>query len=219
MPDARWIRIVVLLAAGLMFLLSVATGSSIDENGLRWLGAVTSGVTLLLFAFDRWIWRWPGIRTLVELGGARVLHGTWRGVLEYQADGEGQPGSQPIYMAIHQTYSKLKVCCYFPTKRSESWSLAASLDPDQHRHVLRYIYQQQAEAPDRATNRPTQGACELVVVGRPVEEIGGSYYAERGGKGRIRFDGYSRKLAGSGLNAERLSYRNLPGATVDEARR
>ena len=211
MPSSNWIRIVIGLVALAMIGLTTLTGDSIDQQGLRWLGSVASAITLLLLAFDRWIWRWPGIRVVTELSGSRVIHGTWRGTLSYATDGHGGAGEQPIFMAVHQTYSAVSVRCYFPSQNSESWSLTAAIDKDTHRHVLRYIYCQQATAPDRARNRPTEGACELALIGRPIEEVSGSYYAERGGKGTIRFDGYARQVAGSASHASRMSFRNLQG--------
>ena len=216
MPSSAWIRVIIFLAAGSMFALSTLTGDSIDEQGLRWMGGVTGGVTLLLLAFDRWIWRWPVIRRLSELGGARVIHGTWRGTLHYTRDADGNPGEQPIFMAVCQTYSAVKVRCYFPTTGSESISLMAAIDRDDHRHVLRYVYRSDSDAPDRDTRRATEGATELRLVGRPVEEIQGAYYVERnGGKGKIAFDAYSPRVAGSAQQAARLSYRDLPQPSFD----
>lgn len=211
MPSPGWIRIVIGLSAGLMFILSALSGDSINEQGLRWLGGVTGGVTLLLLCFDQWIWRAPGVRRLSELAGHPVIHGTWLGVLEYQRDGEGNPGVTEIYVAIRQTFSSVSVRCYFPKTRAESWSLTASFRANDHRKDLHYIFQQQAPAPDRDHNRPTQGACELAVAGRPVVELVGSYYAERGGKGMIAARDFSPRLAGSLAEAERLSFRDLAG--------
>lgn len=210
MPSPAWIRVVIALVALAMLGLTALTGDSIDEQGIRWIGGVAAGITLLLLAFDRWIWKWPLVRKLAELTGTRVIHGTWRGTIAYIADRDGRPGKQPILMAVHQTYSTVKIRCYFPTKKSQSWSLTATIEKDAHRHVLRYIYRQQAEAPDRDANRPTEGACELALVGRPVEEISGSYYAERGGKGTMAFDGYSKKVAGSADHAARMQFRIIP---------
>ncbi len=209
MPSAGWIRIVIALVAAAMLGLSVLTGDSIDEQGLRWIGGVASGITLLLLAFDRWMWRWPIVRWFTELAGQRVIYGTWRGQINYIADGQGNPGSTAVYMAVHQTYSTISVRCYFPKTQSTSWTLAATLSKGEHRYELRYIFQQEAPAPDRDQNRPTQGACDLAIVGRPVQEISGSYYSERGGKGTMTFDGHSRKLAGSAADAGRLRYREL----------
>ena len=78
----------------------------IDHEGLRWLTGVASAVTLLLLAFDQWLWRAPGIRWLCEVSGRPVIHGTWWGRLDYENDGEGNPGTTEIYTAIHQTFSQ-----------------------------------------------------------------------------------------------------------------
>ena len=115
-------------------------------------------------------------------------------------------------MAVHQTYTTVCVECFFPETGSKSVSLAAAIEKGTHQHTLRYIYRQHAPAPDRDRNRPTEGACELELIGRPVEEISGSYYAERGGRGTMSFDNYSRKVAGSASQAERFTYTTLPAA-------
>lgn len=206
MPSPGWIRTIIGLAAGSMFAISALTGDSINEQGLRWLGGITGGITLLVLLFDQWLWRAPGVRRLSELAGSPVIHGTWLGTLDYQRDGEGNPGTTEIYLAICQTFSSVSVRCYFPKTQAESWSLTASFRPNDHRKDLHYIFQQQAPAPDRDHNRPTQGACELAVAGRPVRELSGSYYAERGGKGKICADVYSPRLAGSLGDAERLDF-------------
>jgi hypothetical protein len=205
MPTPAWTRAIIVLAAAVMLALSLVTGDSIDKDGLRWLGTVTSAVILAVIAFDQWLWRAPGIRQICELLGHPTIRGTWRGALRYERDGKGNPGTTEIYLAVRQTFSTVSVRCYFPKTRAESWSLTASLLQNDHRHDLFYIYQQQAQAPDRQANRPTQGACELAVAGRPVDELVGSYYAERGGKGSIDAREYSPRVAGSLAEAEGLA--------------
>jgi SMODS-associating 2TM, beta-strand rich effector domain len=206
MPTPGWTRAIIFLAAGLMLLLSLVTGDSIDQDGLRWLGGVISAVILLVLAFDQWLWRAPLIGHLSERAGHPLIRGTWRGILDYQRDGEGNPGQTEIYLAVRQTFSTVSVRCYFPKTGAESWSLTASLLRNDHRHDLHYIFQQEAPAPDRDVNRPTQGACQLAVAGRPVKELAGSYYAERGGKGKIDAREYSPSVAGSLPAAKSLTY-------------
>jgi len=204
-PSKAWIQIIIGLVAGAMVGLSALTGDSVDEQGLRWLTSVSGGIVLLLLMFDRWLWRLPGIRWLCEMAGRPVIHGTWYGTLKYEKDQDGKPGSTEIYIAIKQTFSEVRsIRCYFPKTEAESWSLAAALQPNDHRSDLRYIYQQQAPVPNRDTNRPTEGACQLAVSGRPVNELSGSYYAERGGRGTIQAGEYSSKVAGSLGDAQRL---------------
>lgn len=210
MPSRGWIQAIIALVAALMIGLSAITGDSIDEQGLRWLSIVGGAVTLLLLAFEQLLWRLPGIRWTCELCGHPVIHGTWRGTLAFERDAEGNPGQTEIFMAIRQTFSTVSIRCYFPATDAESWSLAASLKRNDHRHDLRYIYQQQAPVPARKINRPTQGACDLAVAGRPVRSLSGSYYSDRGGSGTIRLSTHSRKLAGSLEEAQRLEYSSPP---------
>jgi hypothetical protein len=205
-----WVRIIAALLAAAMLALSVITGESVDAQGLRWLGGCVSAITLLLLAFDRWIYRWPGVRWLTQASGTPVIHGTWRGILHFEKDAQGNAGDQPIYMAVHQTYCNVKIRCYFPTKGSQSESLLAAIFSDRHRPTLRYIYCSQVPAPYRDTNRPTEGTVELHLVGRPINEISGSYYAERNGaRGTIAFDSHATVVAGSGMHAEGLVFRSL----------
>jgi hypothetical protein len=209
MPTPTWTRIVVALLAAAFIALTALTGDSIDKDGLRWLSGVAGAIVLILLAYDRWLWRWPLLRQVAERTGRPVIHGTWRGRLEYEADAAGQPGSTEIYMAVHQTYTRVIVHSYFAT--STSRSLVAAVEPvDKHRHELTFAYRSEAPAPARDRNRPHQGTCVLALVGTPVEEIGGSYYTDRRGRGTISFDGHTRRCLGSLAQARRASYRPLP---------
>lgn len=209
MPSPGWIRIVIALAALVMLVVSLLSGGSGDFPDLRSISIASAAVTLALLLFDRWAWRWRGVRWLSELTGSRVLHGTFRGTFDYLRDGDGNPGSGPIYLAVHQTYSQVSIRSFFPISGSTSISLLAGLHAEDHRHLLRYVFQHEAPAPDREGNRSTQGVCELAVVGRPVRELSGSYYAERGGKGTISIFEHAAEVAGSVAQAEGLTYTDL----------
>lgn len=210
MPSATWIRIVILLAAATMFLASLLTGDSIDELGLRWLTGIIGLVTALIVLFDLRLWRLPGVWQLLELTtGFRKARGTWHGTLEYDKDENGNPGSQEIYLVVHQTFSQVSVNCFFPSRDSMSWSKIAKFETIDHRHLIRYLYQQEAPTTDRDVNRPTEGACTLDLIGRPVREIKGSYYSERGGKGKIELTRHSPRTAASSRQAKALKYQDL----------
>jgi hypothetical protein len=209
MPSPGWIRIVIALAALAMVVVSLLSGDSEGSPGLRSIGIASGAVTLALLLFDRWAWRWRGVRWLSELTGSRVLHGTFRGTFNYLQDGDGNPGTGPIYLAVYQTYSQISIRSFFPLTDSSSISLLAGLHAEDHRHLLRYVFQHEAPAPDREHNRSTQGVCELAVVGKPVTELSGSYYAERGGKGTISLFEHAVDVAGSVAHAESLTYTDL----------
>jgi hypothetical protein len=134
--------------------------------------------------------------------------------LEYEADRDGKPGSTDIWMAVHQTYSSVEVHCYLTTSTSVAVTATIEL-VGKHRHQLVYVYRSQAPVPERDRNRPHEGSCTLQLVGRPVEEIGGDYYTDRHGRGRIVFDGFSKRCLGSLGQAQRAKYRALPGPLND----
>jgi hypothetical protein len=208
MPSPSWIKIVIALLAGGMLVLSWLTGDSIDKQGLRWLGGLTGAITLLLLVVDRWAWRWPLARAVTERLGYPVLHGTWEGRLGYEADERDQPGIDVVYMAVHQTLSSINIQTYFGRTGSTSRSLSASLVPGTHQHTLYYIYSSQAAAPNRDANRPHEGAAALSIVGKPVEEIAGSYFTDRRRRGQLRFTQRSTKVAGSYEQASRLEFKS-----------
>jgi hypothetical protein len=209
MPSPGWIRIVIALAALAMLVVSLLSGGSEALPSVRSISIASATVTLALLLFDRWAWRWLGVRWFSEITGSRVLHGTFRGTFDYLEDGDGNPGAGTIYVAVQQTYSQISIRSFFPLTGSTSISLLAGLHGESHRHLLRYVFQHEAPAPDRASNRSTQGVCELAVVGRPVRELSGSYYAERGGKGTISLFEHASEVAGSVAQAKGLTYTDL----------
>src|SRR4051794_39768821 len=102
MPSPTATKIVVALAALLAIGVSFATGKSIDQEGYKWISGIAGVIGLLVLAYDRWIWRWPGISKIAEWKGRPVLHGTWKGTLDYEHDTEGNPGSADFYMTFRQ---------------------------------------------------------------------------------------------------------------------
>jgi SMODS-associating 2TM, beta-strand rich effector domain len=204
-PSPTWTRIVVGLVALLVVVIVVVTGQSIDENGYKWISGIAAGITLGLLAYDRWVWRWPLIRKLAEWTGTPVLHGTWKGTLDYEADADGNPGSIDFYMTVQQTYSEVEIHSYVST--SESHSMASKLErPSRGQRLLWFIYRSEAPVLGQQTNRPHHGGTKLVLVGSPVHEIHGSYWTDRRGRGELRFDEYSKKAYGSFSEALAGSY-------------
>lgn len=206
MPTRNWMRIVIGLFAGIMFTLSLITGNSIDKDGYHWIAGVSSAVIILLLIYDRWVWRWPLIRKLAERSGRPVIHGTWKGTLEFARDANGEPGTIELYFSIDQTYSSVTVRGFFTT--SESHSLTATIDrPLSNQKRLVFAYHSEAPHPARNKNRPHDGTVMLNIIGIPVESLSGSYYTDRGGSGKIRLTEYHPKLSESYDQAAARSYK------------
>jgi hypothetical protein len=204
-PTPAGIRIIIGLFAALILGIATLTGDSIDENGLRWASGAASAVILLVLAYDRWVWRWPVISRIAEWTNRPVLHGTWKGTLEFERDAAGQPGSIDFYMTIHQTYSTIEVDGHVATSSSRSRS--ADLQRARRgERLLWFIYQSEAPIPDQSHNQPHYGAAKLTLVGSPVREITGSYWTARGGAGTMRFTEHSRKTHDSFESAAGSTY-------------
>lgn len=206
MPSANWTRIAIAIFAGLLLLAAWFTGDSLDDNFLRWASGAASAVVLLFLVYDKWAWRWPGIRKVAEWAGKPVIHGTWRGELHYERDQHGQPSSIRYYLAVDQTFSRVQLRAF--VARSESHSITAVIErPMPTRRQLVFAYHSAAPLDARDDNRPHDGTAVLSIVGIPVEELTGSYYNERPGRGSIELTEHTKKIAESFGHAERQTYK------------
>lgn len=205
MPSPTWTKIVVALVAAAVLVIVLITGQSIDRNGYKWISGIAGAIALTLLAYDRWVWRWPLIWRIAESTGTPVLHGTWKGTLSYEADADDNSGATDFYMTVQQTYSDIEIHSYVST--SESHSMAAKLErPSRGQKVLWFIYRSEAPILGQAINRPHHGGVKLKLVGSPVNEIHGSYWTDRRGRGELRFSQYSKKPYGSFSQAQAGTY-------------
>jgi hypothetical protein len=204
-PSPTWTKIVVALVAAAVLVIVLVTGQSIDRDGYKWISGIAGAIVLILLVYDRWVWRWPLIRKIAEWTGTPVLHGTWKGTLDYEADAEGNPGSADFFMTVQQTYTDIEIHSYVST--SESHSMAAKLErPSRGQKMLWFIYRSEAPILGQTTNRPHHGGVKLNLVGSPVNEIHGSYWTDRRGRGELRFLEYSKNTYGSFAQARAGAY-------------
>lgn len=202
----------IFLFAVLIFLISIVTGDTIDNNLFRWLSGVTSAVTIIIVTYERWIWKWSIFRAISELFGTPVLHGTWKGTLEYERDGKGESGTVDIYTAIDQTLTSISVRSFFK-KPSESDSTIAKIEKlKSNRKRLIYLYKNEAPFGKRDGNPPHDGASVLEIVGFPSRELSGSYFTERKGAGIVKLSRYNPQLVETLESAEKLSYSPRPSS-------
>jgi hypothetical protein len=208
MPTPNWARAVIGLFAGVILLIAAVTGDSLDRNFLRWLSIATSAVVLLLLIYEKWAWRWPLIRKGAEWAGRPIIHGTWKGELEFESDQHRRRGTIPFYMAIDQTFSAVRIRSFAET--TESYSLTATIErPAPTRRQLVLAYHSEPPHDARDDNRPHDGTCMLSLVGIPVEEITGSYYNDRMRRGSIRLTEHTKVVAESFAHAQRQTYKQL----------
>lgn len=207
MPTSNWTRAVIAVFAGIILLGAWLTGGSLDKNFLRWTSGAASVVALLVLAYDKWVWRWPVIRKIAEWTGKPVMRGTWKGQLTFERDQNDQPGTEPVYLAVDQTFSQVSVRAF--VVKSESHSLTATIErPMPTRRQLIYAFRSEAPHHARETNRPHDGTAVLSIVGIPVQELSGSYYNDRLRRGSIHLTEHSSKVAESFAHAERQTYKS-----------
>lgn len=209
MPSKNWTNITIGLFTVIILGTSILTGQSIDQNGLKWVSGASSTVIVLLLIFDRWAWRWPLIRSISEHLGHRVIHGTWKGKIEFDKDSNRKPGKVDCFLSIHQTFSTVEIRGYFST--SNSYSITATIDKPRSTHTrLVYVYHGEAPFGKRDKNRPNNGTAFLDIIGKPVESITGSYFTDRdGGTGRIKLSKHSKKLSESFEQATKQKFTKL----------
>lgn len=206
-PTANWTKASIGLFASIIFVFSLVTGAHIQNEIYKWTTTAMSAATLLVLAFDKWIWRWPGVKVVINyLRMPPVLHGTWAGEIHYDKDNKGGSGKIPVYLVIRQTFTDLKIISYVST--SESNSLTAEISKSEHgSRQLAYAYRTLVPYGARKDNPSTDGLAILGIVGSPVKELSGSYFTDRGGSGRIVFSSHSPKLAESFSDATQLTYK------------
>lgn len=206
-PTANWTKASTGLFASIIFVFSLVTGAHIQNEIYKWTTTAMSAATLLVLAFDKWIWRWPGVKVVINyLRMPPVLHGTWAGEIHYDKDNKGGSGKIPVYLVIRQTFTDLKIISYVSS--SESNSLTAEISKSEHgSRQLAYAYRTFVPYGARKDNPSTDGLAILGIVGSPVKELSGSYFTDRGGSGRIVFSSYSPKLAESFSDATQLTYK------------
>lgn len=208
MNHQQIIKSAIILYSGLIFVLSFVTGQSIDDNLFRWISGVTSVVVLIWTVYDKWLWRMWVFKYMAWFLRIPILHGTWKGKLKYERDGNGNSGKVDIYVAINQTFTSISVRSFFK-KPSASKSITAKIEEELDRKKLIYMYKSEAPYGRRDANRPHDGATVFDIVGNPVKKLLGSYFTDRKGAGTVILDEYASVLAENFGDAEKFEYKTL----------
>lgn len=207
MTHTSLIRVIIIIYSVFLIALSYITGNRIDENLLRWISGLTGFIVLIWTVFEKWIWKLPYIRYLSHISGTPVLHGTWKGRIEFVRDENGKPGSSDIYVSFLQTYTTITVRAYFP-KPSGSVSIISRFEIQKSGITnLYYLYKNTAPHGKRDTNRPHDGTVVLEISGNPVTKIHGSYFTDRNGSGTVVLNKFSKEIVTNYEDAKKLKYK------------
>jgi len=154
----------------------------------QWLAPIGPAVTAsaaLLWIFDRFVWRWPLICTLVN---RPVIRGTWHGELLSDArdpdTGDQVPVDQDVYLVVRQRF--WAVSARLLTKDSTSVSLAASFvaDSDGVKQLL-YLYRASPRAGLKSRSNMHLGAV-ILDTPRDGKSLEGRYFTDRKSGGELR---------------------------------
>lgn len=201
MPSPNWARITIALAALSSAAIVLATGGTVDISLAKAVVTTSTIVILLLLAFDRKLWCWPGIR---RLHGRPVIHGTWKTELRTSYEGRMDEVIE-CYLVIDQTYSRIRARMLFD--RSRSASMSGDLVREDGRCVLYYVFHSDKQSLEPATNPPSRGAADLTVAMKPMPHLEGDYWMEVGTKGRLRTTGHCRTTYDTFNGARQGEYR------------
>jgi len=188
MPSANWTRAVIALAALVWAIIVFASGDSLSASWAKPLGLAATIVVWLLLAYDRWLWRLPGINGLTS---RPVILGTWKVELRTSYK-HRQDEVIEAYLVIRQTFSTICVDMLFD--RSQSASMSGDLVRENGRCVLYYVFRSDKQTLERDENPPARGAAQLTVATRPELHLEGDYWMEHGTRGRIVAVGHSQEV-------------------------
>lgn len=203
MPGRLPISILVGLAACTWALVLVVAGSDVGWEFAKPFSLVVGVISGALAGFDRWVWRWPGVRGVV---GRPDLEGTYWGVIrsEWVNPETGQKHTPiPAAVVIRQSYTAITVTLF--TADSSSSTIAAALDelPD-GRFAVAGLYRSEPRLSVQGRSRMHHGGLRLHLAG-PDTRLHGSYWTDRGTQGEMEFSRVSQKRSADFTEASGLS--------------
>jgi hypothetical protein len=189
MSNRVQVQIIIAIAVVVWAVMLLVQGVTLKASYLQPYSFVVGVVILLLFLFERWLWRIPFVARLLRYP---VLRGTWRGQLQSNWT---DTSTSPIdsFLVVRQTYSTISL--RFMTKESSSRSLVDSLETPRD-DVARLVstYQNIPGLLIQDRSRIHHGALMLEVQGIPASRLVGSYWTDRDTKGEVSFVSRCRKL-------------------------
>jgi len=156
-----------------------------SPDWLHFVEPAVSAVLVALWAFNRTLWHWPGIRALG--GSTPDLRGTWRTTLRSSwVNPETGATVAPIaaYMAIRQTYSSLSLRLMTPESSSELLSVELLRSTDGSFRVAA-IYRNEPKVEVRHRSPIHYGGMLLTVQGESPSRLEGHYWTDRNTRGDI----------------------------------
>lgn len=179
------------------------TSGELDVTWLRWFSATTFVATVLLAAWDLFLWRFSLIQKIPVT--PRNLRGTWKGaVVSFWRDPNYGVTPPPIeaYLVVRQTATTVQVTLI--TEESKSTSTLARISALNGSVVLDYLYFNRPRVSVQGRSPMHHGSVVLDISGNPPHRMTGRYWTDRDTKGELRFEGRSGCLADDFTDAKAL---------------
>ncbi|MBL8725277.1 MAG: hypothetical protein JNK49_14610 [Planctomycetes bacterium] len=215
MPGRLPISILVGLAACTWVLVLVVAGGEVDWWFARPFSFVVGVISVVLACFDRWVWRWPGLRAAVrrpDLGGTYwgVIRSEW---VNHETGLKPTPISAAV--VIRQTYTALTVTVFTADSFSSTIAAELSEEPD-GRFSVAGLYRNEPRLSVQDGSRIHYGGLRLYLAG-PDTRLHGSYWTDRDTKGEMEFTRVSAKRAADYVEARGLAIQWGAGLSACEA--
>lgn len=192
---------------GIVSLMLFLTGTQLPSGAMRVVTAGPLVVTVLFAAYDRWIWRWPGI---VRLAGRPSLVGTWYGTLtSYRPDADKK---QPIIteldiaLSIAQSFTSTSVTLL--TSQSSSRSVTAEFikrASEPGSYTLYYTYENTPRLEHRDVLVVHRGTTAATICGSRPASFEAEYWTNRDTKGTFAVRRVSGTPAGTLAEAKQIA--------------
>ena len=214
MPGKVVLYVMAALAVATLVVLSAIHGHA-PHTAADWLAPIGPAVSVAglgLWLFDRYAWRWPGVRRLV---GRPVLHGTWHGELasDYETDetGERIPVDSDVFLVIRQWFWQVTVRLL--TRESDSASSLANftISPDGVQQLV-WVYTNTPRTEVRDRSPIHHGGVVISAPRDPTYGLEGAYFTDRKTRGELRFSQRYKTLIESHMGG-----RALVGASEGQA--
>ncbi|GAA2879912.1 hypothetical protein Acy02nite_26650 [Actinoplanes cyaneus] len=194
MKRAVIIRVVAAVVLAVFVAGAWLTNGRLDLGWVRFFSTAVLAATLLLGAWDLWLWRLPVVQRIP--GVPRRLRGTWQGTLTSfwidPATGTLLP-PRTVYLIVHQTATLISVKLY--TDQSRSSSSIADLSVVHGSSVLSYVYLSRPHLEYAKESPMHHGTTVLDVSGHPPSRLTGRYWTDRDSKGQLVFERRHHELA------------------------
>ncbi len=155
-------------------------GVKLDGSAKSSLSYIPTLPTLGVVTFDKWLWRWPGIKRLHD---RPRLDGLWSATLMPDKSShipkDGNWGPIQAYLVIEQTFWTISIAQ--STTESASHSRAVLFIPrhESRRSILSFTYDNIPRREHIGRSPRHVGACEVETAGDEPKQLRGMYFTDR----------------------------------------